>query len=126
MTLSAEQRKQYPVARGLLDYFPDACMFVANLSMVANEQHNPGEPMHWAEGKSQDHADCIVRHLLEREKVDDDGILHAAKVAWRGLALLQVELQNLGLAHVRPKSRPEDPINPKAPLRPGDANYQEK
>ena len=94
MSLSSDKqtRKDTPMARGLLDYFPDACAAVAHVSFVANEQHNPGEPMHWAKEKSTDHADCIVRHLVERGTVDEDGLRHSAKVAWRALALLQVEL----------------------------------
>lgn len=86
-------RKAIPMARGLLDYFPDALMAVAHLSMRANEQHNPGEPMHWAREKSTDHADCIVRHLIDRGRADVDHIGHTVKVAWRALALLQEELE---------------------------------
>jgi hypothetical protein len=81
------------MARGLLDYFPDALAAVAALSMAANEKHNPGEEMHWARGKSTDHADCIVRHLVDRGQLDDDGFLHDAKVAWRALAMLQTALE---------------------------------
>jgi len=81
------------MARGLLDYFPDALAAVAHVSYVGNEQHKPGQPMHWAKEKSTDHADCIVRHLVDRGKVDSDGLLHTAKVAWRALALLQTELE---------------------------------
>jgi len=87
-------RKAHPVARGVLDYFPDAIMAIANVSFRANEQHNPGEPMHWAKEKSTDHADCIARHLIERGKMDTDGLRHSAKVAWRALALLQTELES--------------------------------
>lgn len=86
-------RKESPMARGVLDYFPRAIMAVANVSFVGNEQHNPGQPMHWAKDKSTDHADCILRHLAERGMVDDDGLLHSAKVAWRALALLETELE---------------------------------
>lgn len=86
-------RKSTPMCRGLLDYFPLACAEVARLSMAANEQHNPGEPMHWAREKSTDHADCVVRHLVDRGKLDKDGMRHTAKVAWRALALLQLELE---------------------------------
>jgi HD-like signal output (HDOD) protein len=86
-------RKNMPIARGVLDYFPDALAAVAEVSRVANEQHNPGEPMHWAKEKSTDHADCIVRHLIDRGKLDSDGLSHSAKVAWRALALLQTELE---------------------------------
>jgi hypothetical protein len=87
-------RKATPIARGVLDYFPDALAAVARVSRIANEQHNQGEPMHWAFDKSTDHADCIVRHLIDRGSVDDDGLTHTEKVAWRALALLQTELEN--------------------------------
>lgn len=87
-------RKTMPMARGLLDYFPDACAAVAHVSFVGNEQHNPGQPMHWARGKSSDHADCIVRHLIERGSVDTDGLAHSAKLAWRALANLQIEIED--------------------------------
>jgi hypothetical protein len=93
MTTDKKKRKEMPIARGLLDYFPDACAYVAHVSYVANQQHNPGEEMHWAREKSTDHADCIGRHLTERGKVDDDGLLHSGKVAWRALAMLQLELE---------------------------------
>jgi hypothetical protein len=89
----AQKRKAVPLARGLLDYFPDALCAVAELSMRANEQHNPGEPLHWAKEKSTDEADALMRHLIERGKFDTDGIRHSAKVAWRGLALLQREIE---------------------------------
>lgn len=94
MNTDKQARKETPMARGLLDYFPDALAEVAHVSFVANEQHNPGEEMHWAKEKSTDHADCIVRHLTERGTLDEDGLRHSAKVAWRALALLQVELDN--------------------------------
>ena len=90
----AKERKKMPVCRGVLDYFPDACAYVGFVSYTGNEQHNPGQPMHWAKEKSTDHADCIVRHLMERGLVDSDGVLHSGKLAWRALALLQTELEN--------------------------------
>jgi hypothetical protein len=86
-------RKEIPMVRGLLDYFPSALAAVAAVSKKGNDQHNPGEPMHHARGKSMDHADCIVRHLVDRGTVDTDGVRHSAKVAWRALALLQEELE---------------------------------
>jgi hypothetical protein len=89
----AKARKNAPMARGLLDYFPRACAAVAELSRIGNEQHNPGQPMHWAREKSTDHADCIVRHLVDRGTLDSDGQRHSTKVAWRALALLQTELE---------------------------------
>lgn len=92
--MSSEDRKNRPIARGVLDYFPDALAEVAYVSKVGNDQHNPGQPMHWAKEKSTDHADCILRHLIDRGKFDKDGMRHSAKVAWRALALLQTEIEN--------------------------------
>lgn len=97
----AETRKDIPLARGLLDYFPAALAEVAHLSKVANDQHNPGEPLHHARGKSTDHADCLLRHLVDRGTRDTDGLLHSAKVAWRALALLQEELEAAGAPMAR-------------------------
>lgn len=92
-------RKRHPMTRGLIDYFSDALFEVAGVSFVANEQHNPGQDMHWSWGKSNDHADCIPRHLADRGTFDDDGLRHSAKLAWRALALLQEELVAEGLAN---------------------------
>lgn len=78
---------------GVLDYFPDAVAEVARCSKAGNDQHNPGQPLHWAREKSTDHADCLVRHLMERGTIDSDGIRHSAKAAWRALAILQLEIE---------------------------------
>jgi hypothetical protein len=90
---SSTARKRLPMCSGLLDYFPAALAEVSKVSHGANEQHNPGQPMHWARGKSTDHADCLIRHLAERGEQDTDGLRHSAKLAWRALALLQEELE---------------------------------
>src|SRR2546426_383753 len=69
----AKARKEIPIATGVLDYFPAALAAVAEVSWEGNNQHNPGEPLHWARGKSADHADCAVRHLMQRGEFDSDG-----------------------------------------------------
>lgn len=89
----AQERKDTPITTGVLDYFPLAIAEVARISKAGNDQHNPGEPLHWARGKSTDHADCIARHLIQRGGFDVDRMRHTAKVAWRALALLQEELE---------------------------------
>ena len=89
-----QERKGIPITTGVLDYFPLAIAEVAKCSKAGNDQHNPGQPLHWAKGKSTDHADCIPRHLIDRGAFDTDGIRHSAKLAWRALALLQIELEN--------------------------------
>jgi hypothetical protein len=85
-------RKQFPMATGLLDYFPDALAEVAKVSKAGNDKHNPGEPLHHARGKSMDHADCIMRHLAGRGGFDGE-TRESASLAWRALALLQEELE---------------------------------
>jgi len=94
----AQARKEYPIVTGVLDYFPDAIAAVARVSFLGNQQHNPGQRLHWDRTKSNDYADTLGRHLLERGTIDADGIRHSAKLAWRALALLQVELENAATA----------------------------
>lgn len=97
LPVGSAARKDIPLARGVLDYFPGALAAVAELSRKGNEKHNPGEDLHWARGKSMDHADCIMRHLVDRGTVDpEDGMSHSTKLAWRALALLQEELEAAG------------------------------
>ncbi len=92
-------RKAIPLASGVLDYFPAALVEVSKVSVAGNEKHNPGQPLHHARGKSSDHADALLRHLVDRGKIDTEtGMRHSAEVAWRGLALLQQELEDEGLA----------------------------
>jgi hypothetical protein len=93
MPRDAAARKGIPVFSGLLKYFPHACAAVAQLSRIGNDQHNPGQPLHWAKDKSTDEPDCIARHLLDyavdAQHRDPDGVLAATKIAWRALANLE-------------------------------------
>lgn len=89
----AGERNSYPMADGLLHYFPNALAEVSRVSQIGAEQHLPGQPMHWARGLSTDHANKIVRHLIDAGKKDANGTRHSAFVAWRALALLQEELE---------------------------------
>lgn len=86
-------RKAVPLYSGVLRYFPRALSAIAQLSQVGNDQHNPGEPLHWAKGKSQDELDACIRHLLEAGKIDTDKVRHSTKGAWRALANLEKELE---------------------------------
>ncbi len=62
-----------------------------NFKTVENKWQN-----YWDKNKSTDNADALVRHLIDHNKnpIDDDGILHLAKVAWRALATLQIYLDS--------------------------------
>jgi hypothetical protein len=89
----AKARKAVPIFSGVLRYFPDAIAAVAACSQAGNDQHHPGEPLHWDRSKSTDELDALTRHLVEAGTVDTDGIRHSAKVAWRALANLQKEIE---------------------------------
>jgi hypothetical protein len=86
-------RKNYPVASGVLDYFPDALVALSAISKAGNDQHNPGMTMRWDRSKSQDESDTCIRHFLQRGTLDTDGKRHTAKAAWRLLAILQKEIE---------------------------------
>jgi hypothetical protein len=92
----AMRRKGIPIATGVIDYFPLAIEAIAELSRIGNDQHNPGQHLHWNRDLSGDESDALMRHFLERGTVDSDGVRHTTKVAWRALALLQKELENDG------------------------------
>lgn len=102
----AAERKDVPLCRGVLDYFPLALAEVARVSLAGNRQHLPGQPLFWDRTKSTDEADALLRHLVERGTLDSDGMRHSAKVAWRALALLQKELE--GADGVSEDARPTD------------------
>lgn len=89
------ERKTYPLMSGLFDYFPSALIRVARHSHEGNQKHNPGQPTHWARGKSDDHLDAAMRHLVERDLVG---------AAWRVLAALQLQEEAEG-APIAPGAR---------------------
>lgn len=91
--IKGRSRKEYPIFRGLFEYFPFALLEVAHVSLVGNKQHNEPDDLYWNRDKSNDHLDAMLRHTLEVGDFDDDGIRHSAKVAWRALANLQLELE---------------------------------
>ena len=88
-----KERKTYPISSGFLEYFPDAVAEVAHISWAGNEQHHPGEELHWDRSKSTDEADALMRHFMARGTRDTDGKRHSAKAAWRMMAILQKEIE---------------------------------
>jgi hypothetical protein len=87
-----ERREDYAMADGLLDYFPNALAEVAAHSKRAMKQHGLTE-FKWHRGKSTDHRNKIVRHVIDAGKFDDRGNRHSTALVWRALALLQEELE---------------------------------
>lgn len=101
------ERKTYPVFSGCFQYFPAALAKVAHHSFIGNEKHNPGQPLHHARGKSDDHLDAAGRHLIEGDLVG---------AAWRILAALQLQCEAEG-APLAPgarlssiEARPRNPV----------------
>lgn len=114
----AAERKQYPIATGVLDYFPAALLQVALVSYLGNQQHNPGQPLHHARGKSTDQVDAAIRHFMERNISDDNnktfqlakdekGQYVMAQVIWRMLAEFQIALEAEGYPLARGARLPE-------------------
>lgn len=105
-------RKNYPLHRGLVRYFPAALAAVANVSKLGNDKHNPGEELHHARGKSMDHTDCIIRHLMDADEDfgkgkgrDENGVPQLAMLAWRALAALQQWLEENDGAPLAPGAK---------------------
>ena len=93
-------RKRVPIFDGVLGYFPAALAELAKVSFEGNRQHNPGEPLHWARGKSSDNMNTALRHMVDHfydAPQDEDGAYHLAKAAWRILAELQLHLEERNL-----------------------------
>lgn len=125
------ERKDAPLFRGLLGYFPAALFEVAAHSLDSDRKHNPGSTTgpNWARGKSSDHEDCIVRHLIDAgprrgrlpawllEKIPGSSArdvrrYHLRCLAWRALALLQEDCESTGAVDGVSCIRPDPPAAP--------------
>jgi hypothetical protein len=111
MTLPTDSaaRKEIPLLSGCLRYFPAALAGVARISKAGNDKHNPGEPLHHARGKSMDHGDCILRHLVDLQDHlaagnESQAIAEADAICWRALALSQ-ELHEANGSPLAPGAR---------------------
>jgi len=102
MTLPTDSktRKEYPMMMGCIRYFPAALAGVSNTSKRGNDKHNLGEELHHARGKSMDHGDCILRHLIDvqdllaamdrgENKTPAQVLEEVNQMAWRALAYSQ-------------------------------------
>ena len=134
LPLDSNERKNHPVATGCLDYFPAALAGVAKHSKDGNDKHNPGQPLHHSRGKSADHTDCIVRHVMdfaaflatienEPDKVKPEYIAalmyEVNALSWRALALNQEMQERFNGAPLAPRARLPALPAPEAPYHPG-------
>lgn len=88
------ERKTLQLYTFMFEYFPRAWLEVVRIARIGNQQHNPGEPLHWARGKSTDQMNALMNHLFDYglgEKADTDGGKHLAKLIWRAMAQLQLD-----------------------------------
>lgn len=93
---TSAERKGEPIITGALRYFPDAFAAMARLSVAGNNKHNPGEPLHWARGKSMDQDDAAGRHIINPDLVDPEtGETELVAAFWRLGALLQLQQERL-------------------------------
>lgn len=109
MTLPTDDKSRkgdWPLWDFMFGYFPKAWLQVVRVAVEGNKQHNPGEPLHWARGKSMDQLNTAFRHLFDYgtgTKKDTDGQYHLAKAIWRLMAQLQLEIEEeenaLGTKH---------------------------
>ena len=77
----AQERKDIPIYRGFIKYFPDAIVEVTKRSVEGSRQHH-GDKVWWDKSKSSDELDSLMRHMLEGDW---------SAVAWRAMANLQRE-----------------------------------
>lgn len=84
-----------PVFQGLIDYFPNACIAVAEVSHHGAKKYTWKGWINVPNGKVR-YTDAMVRHLIKEsigEEIDPDfGLLHAAHLAWGALARLELIL----------------------------------
>jgi len=81
----AKERKTYPIATFIKDYFPHALIALSHHSYIAQQQHGTptnGKPMQWHKDKSVGDENQLIRHFMEGDRVS---------TAWRALELLERE-----------------------------------
>ena len=118
-------RKNIPMFSGVLKYAPAALAGVARISKLGNDKHNPGQELHHARGKSNDHGDCVIRHAMDvadieahiKRNFDNDPdvwyksedakalLNEASQLAWRALIWSQELHERYGGAPLAPGAR---------------------
>lgn len=121
LPIDSSERKNYPLFRGCLRYFPAALAGIARISKLGNDKHNPGEELHHARTKSADHGDCILRHLIDAQDLLEalrrgdsnvaplDALTEIDQMAWRALAFAQDIHETIGKAPLAPGAKQGKP-----------------
>lgn len=83
------------VYQGLFDYFPKACMAVADVSTAGALKYTWKGWESVPDGETR-YRNALARHLLNRcieGAHDPDGFLHDAQIAWNAMAVLELSLR---------------------------------
>lgn len=128
----SEARKRVQLVAAFLRYIPAAAARFALHSKAGNDKHNPGEPVHHARGKSSDHEECVLRHLVDMQDIGayierNGPTAEAIKMLldevtaefWRTGILLQELCEKYEGAPLAPAAR----LPERAELNPGAAEY---
>ena len=84
-----------PIYRGLLTYFPRACLAVANVSASGAAKYTWKGWEDVPDGVNR-YSDAMVRHVANESiegPLDPEGFLHKAQIAWNALAALELYLK---------------------------------
>jgi hypothetical protein len=106
-----ERKENFPLWDYMFGYFPDSFLAEVAVAVAGNKQHNPGEKLHWARGKSMDQLNTAMRHQFDYgqgKKKDVDGCYHLAKAIWRLKAQLQLDIEEERRNDARGKSEGSD------------------
>lgn len=85
-----------PVLQGLFDYFPRACLAVANVSAAGAAKYAWKGWESVPDGINR-YSNAMGRHILNESiegPYDVDGFLHKAQIAWNALAVLELYLRD--------------------------------
>lgn len=85
-----------PIFQGLMDYFPRACLAVAEVSEAGAKKYAWKGWETVPDGYNR-YSNAMVRHIVNETiegKYDPEGFLHAAQVAWNAMARLELQLKD--------------------------------
>jgi Domain of unknown function (DUF5664) len=84
------------VYQGLFDYFPQACMAVADVSTAGASKYSWKGWEKVPDGENR-YRNAVGRHILKRSiegEYDPEGFMHDAQIAWNALAVLELVLRS--------------------------------
>lgn len=106
-------RKGMPIFKLVTRYFPKALREVTKVSVANNVRYNPDRDpfdINWSRGKSPDQLGSLFRHMMERavdgkkfeglspnvaKLIGYDRVYVLAEAAWRALAALELEIEEV-------------------------------